>query len=304
VTTSAGSSGGDPVIAAAGDIACDPAAQNFKGGQGSGSSCRQKATSDLLVAAKPAAVLLLGDNQYWCGSLQAFQGSYDASWGRLKSITRPAVGNHEYVTSGSSASFTPTGCNSSNAGAAGYFKYFGSAAAGVNGQGYYSYDVGAWHLIALNAECGFVTGACSASGAQGKWLANDLATHKNRCTLAYWHEPLFSSGGRATSKVLPFWQLLAAAGVDVVLNGHDHIYERFAPQTPGGAANPDGIREFIAGTGGSGHTGIGTAARNSVVRNSSTYGILKLTLHPASYDWSFVPISGGGFTDSGTGTCH
>jgi len=303
VTTAPATSTSDPVIAAAGDIACDPLNPNFKAGAGTSSNCKQKATSDLLAGAGLAAVLPLGDNQYWCGSLAAFQKSYDLSWGRLKSITRPAVGNHEYVTSGSSSSSPTTGCDSSNTNAVGYFKYFGSAGAGVNGKGYYSYDIGRWHLIALNAECG-PAGGCGTTSAQGKWLAADLAAHKNTCTLAYWHEPLFSSGGRASSKVLPFWQLLQPAGVDVVLNGHDHIYERFAPQTSSGAAAANGIREFIVGTGGANHTGLTTTARNSVVRNASTYGVLKLTLHPTSYDWKFVPISGGAFGDSGTGTCH
>ena len=212
---------GDPVVAAAGDIACDPSSSSFNAGNGSSSSCRQKYTSDLLVNAGLSAVLALGDNQYYCGGYQAFLQSYDLSWGRVKSITRPAVGNHEYLTSGG------TGCTSDNQGAAGYFNYFG-AAAGNRGQGYYSYDIGTWHLIALNSNCGDA-GGCSSSSPQGKWLEADLAAHSNFCTLAYWHIPLFSSGGRAASNSKPFWQSLYNHNADLILSGHDHIYERFAP---------------------------------------------------------------------------
>src|SRR5436190_15279541 len=146
--------------------------------------------------------------------------TYDPSWGRVKPITHPAVGNHEYLTSGG------TDCNSANAGAAGYFKYFGSAA-GQQGQGYYSFDIGAWHLIALNSNCGDA-GGCSATSPQGLWLANDLKTHTNFCTLAYWHIPLFSSGGRANHNSLAFWQMLYDNNADLIISAHDHIYERFA----------------------------------------------------------------------------
>jgi hypothetical protein len=288
---------GDPVIAAAGDIACDPATSAFNNGLGTSSSCRQKYTSDLLVSMAPSALLDLGDNQYYCGSDQAFLTSYDLSWGRLKSITHPSVGNHEYLTSGG------TGCTSANAGAAGYFQYFG-AAAGTAGQGYYSFDIGTWHIIALNSNCGNV-GGCGSTSAQYKWLQSDLAAHPNQCTLAYWHIPLFSSGGRANAQSLPFWNLLYASHADIVLNGHDHIYERFAPQTPTGALDPvNGITEFIVGTGGADHTSIATVAANSVVRNASTYGVIKLTLHASSIDWQFVPEAGKTFTDSGTQVCH
>jgi hypothetical protein len=287
----------DPVIAAAGDIACDPTNGNFRGGAGTSGACRQRYVSDLLVGAGLSAVLPLGDNQYDCGGFQAFQQSYDPSWGRVKSITRPAVGNHEYLTSGGG-----TGCDPSNAGAAGYFNYFG-ASAGNPGQGYYSYDIGTWHLIALNSNCSDA-GGCSAGSPQGQWLANDLATHSNSCTLAYWHIPLFSSGGRAAQNSQSFWQALYAAGADVILNGHDHIYERFAPQNPSGQRDDtNGIREFIVGTGGANHTSIASVAGNSEVRDTSTYGVLKLVLHPGSYDWQFVPEAGGSFTDSGTASC-
>ena len=287
----------DPVIAAAGDIACDPTNSSFNGGNGTSGSCRPKYTSDLLVNAGLAAVLALGDNQYYCGGYQAYLQSYDLSWGRVKSITRPSVGNHEYLTSGG------TDCNSANSGAAGYFNYFG-AAAGNPGQGYYSFDIGTWHLIAINSNCSSA-GGCGSSSPQGQWLAADLAAHTNFCTLAYWHIPLFSSGGRASSNTQSIWQTLYNNNVDVVLNGHDHIYERFAPQTPNGTLDTArGIREFIVGSGGANHTSLATIFANSEVRNTDTYGVLKLTLHPTSFDWQFVPEAGKTFTDSGTQNCH
>jgi hypothetical protein len=290
---------GDPVVAAAGDIACDPLDAKYNNGDGTPTYCRQKDVSNLLVGANLAAVLALGDVQYYCGSLAAFNTVYDPTWGRVKSITHPVVGNHEYLTSGGSGS--ATGCDGSNANAAGYFGYFG-AAAGSAAKSYYSFDVGTWHLIALNSNC-TQAGGCSVNSPQGKWLKADLAAHPAQCVLAYWHIPLFSSGGRANSNSLGLWQQLYAAHADVVLDGHDHIYERFAPQTPTGVADPNGIRQFTVGTGGADHTGIAAVAANSVVRNTDTYGVLKLTLHQGSYDWTFVPAVGT-FTDSGSATCH
>lgn len=284
----------DPVIAAAGDIACDPANSNFNSGNGTTNNCRQKSTSNLLVNTGLTAVLDLGDNQYECGGYQAFLKSYDLSWGRVKSITHPSVGNHEYLTSGG------TNCTSN---AAGYFKYFGSAA-GSSGKGYYSFNVGSWHLISLNTQCSQV-GGCGSGSDQYNWLKSDLAANTNKCTLAFWHIPLFSSGGRAGSNSKPFWQLLYNSNADLILNGHDHIYERFAPQNPsGGADSTRGIREFVVGTGGANHTSIDSVAANSQVRNTSTFGVLRVTLHANSYDWKFVPEAGKTFTDSGTGTCH
>ncbi len=284
----------DPVIAAAGDIACDPAASGFNGGLGTSSICRQKYTSDLLVNTGLTAVLDLGDNQYACGGYQAFLESYAPSWGRVKSITHPAVGNHEYITSGG------TDCSTN---AAGYFEYFGSAA-GTQGKGYYSFNIGSWHIIALNSNCGNI-GGCASGSAEYTWLKNDLASHSNLCTLAYWHHPLFSSGGYTTTSVKPFWQLLYTYHADVILNGHAHIYERFALQSPSGAADSShGIREFIVGTGGSNHTSLGTVAANSQVRNATTYGVLRIILHSGSYAWKFVPQSTQSFTDSGSTACH
>jgi acid phosphatase type 7 len=287
----------DPVIAAAGDIACDPADSHFNNGLGTTSNCHQKYTSDLLFNSGLSAILDLGDNQYFCGGYQAFLQSYDPTWGRLKSITHPALGNHEYLTSGG------TDCNINNEGAAGYFSYFGSAA-GTPGQGYYSFDVGAWHIIALNSNCSDA-GGCGSTSAQYKWLQSDLASHTNLCTLAYWHIPYFSSGGRAAANTRAFWQLLYSYNADLILNGHDHIYERFAPQDPVGAADPArGMREFVVGTGGANHTTIASVAANSEVRNIDSFGVLKLTLHPTGYDWHFVHESGESFSDSGSGSCH
>jgi chitodextrinase len=288
----------DPVIATAGDIACDPTNSNFKGGLGSSSSCRMKYTSDLLVNAGLSGVLILGDNQYYCGGYQAFVQSYDLSWGRIKNITYPSVGNHEYLTSGG------TDCNSANTGAAGYYRYFG-AAAGDPAKGYYSFDIGTWHLIALNTQC-TPAGGCGATSAQGKWLRADLAAHSNFCTLAYWHIPLFSSGGRANNNSRSFWDALYAANADLVLTSHDHLYERFGPQRPDGTADAvRGLRSFVVGTGGANHTSFtSTIFANSEVRNDKTFGVLKLTLHPTSYDWQFVPEAGATFADSGNTACH
>ena len=296
VADATATSSGDPVIAAAGDIACDPSSSLFNGGNGTPTNCREKYTSDLLVNAGLAAVLPLGDNQYECGGLTGFQQSYEPSWGRVKAITHPAVGNHEYLGSGG------TGCDSTGH-AGGYFGYFG-AAAGDPTKGYYSYDIGGWHLIALNSQC-TPAGGCSPTSRQGTWLRADLAANPTACTLAYWHIPLFSSGGRASPVYKTFWDALSAANADIVLNGHDHTYERFAPQTPAGVANAArGIREFVVGTGGRNHTGIVSVAANSQVRNTETYGVLELTLHPTSYDWRFVPEAGARFTDSGSQPCH
>ncbi len=290
----------DPVIAAAGDIACDPANATFNGGKGSSTSCHQLYTSNLLVNTGLTAVLDLGDNQYYCGSYTAFLNSYALSWGRVKSITHPTTGNHEYLTSGGTGT---TGCNSTNANAAGYFKYFG-AAAGPAGKGYYSYNIGAWHIISLDSQCTNI-GGCGSNSAEYKWLQTDLAANPAKCTLAYWHIPLFSSGSLASTQTRPFWTLLYNANAEVILNGHEHVYERFAPQNPsGGADSTRGIREFIVGTGGANHTSFSTIAPNSQVRNSTTFGVLRITLHATSYSWQFVPEAGHTFTDSGTTNCH
>ena len=280
----------DPVIAAAGDIACDPADSGFNGGNGASTRCRQKYTSNLLVNAGLAKVLTLGDNQYDSAQLDDFNASYDPSWGRVKSITRPGLGNHEPGS------------------ATGYFDYFNGPGvadgpAGQRGKGYYSFDVGNWHLIALNSNCADV--ACSAGSAQEQWLRADLAAHPSECTLAYWHHPRFSSGHDGDNTFMQdIWKALYEANVDVALVGHSHDYERFAPMDANGALDrTNGIREFVVGTGGAFFTGIGSAKPNSEVRQNTTYGVLKLTLHPTSYDWQFTPEAGASFTDSGSESC-
>jgi Calcineurin-like phosphoesterase len=287
----------DPVVMAAGDIACDPGDRSYNGGKGTGTSCMQLATSNELTTA--AAVLPLGDDQYNHGALSAFDTVYDATWGRYKANTYPASGNHEYDTSG----------------AAGYYTYFGSAASPqdtnctANCKGYYSYDLGAWHLIVLNSECDQV-GGCNAGSPQEQWLKADLTAHATVCTLAYWHRPLFTSGiSLGDSAMHDVWADLYNAHADLVLNGHDHIYERFAPQDPSGNADPtNGITEIIVGTGGANHDSFSsTAANNSVVRDNTTFGVLKLTLHPTSFAWQFLPETARGngtFTDAGSRACR
>jgi Ca2+-binding RTX toxin-like protein len=279
----------EPVIAAAGDVACAP------GKTVTSTKCRHKYTSDLLVGGGLSAVLVLGDAQYDTAKYTSFMSSYDPTWGRVKPITFPAPGNHEYLTSG----------------AKGYFDYFNgvnvlSGRAGDRDKGYYSFDIGAWHLIALNTSDHCSQVACGRGSPQETWLRADLAAHPTSCTLAFWHHPRFNSGhdGNATFMQAIF-QDLYDANVDVVLGGHAHSYERFAPQDPSGKLDRTrGIRQFVVGTGGAFFTGFGTRRPNSEVRNSTTYGVLNLTLHPTSYDWQFVPEPGKSFRDSGSAPCH
>ncbi|MFL5955294.1 MAG: fibronectin type III domain-containing protein [Gaiellaceae bacterium] len=290
--------GTDPVIAAAGDIACDPLDPAFNGGSGTGGHCEQKATSDLLVNANLQAILALGDNQYDCGGAGAFGAAFDPSWGRAKALIHPTIGNHEYQGTSVFGSSDCTG----NASA--YFNYFG-ASAGDPTKGYYSYDIGTWHLISLNSECYAISG-CGAGSPEEAWLKNDLASHPAACTLAYWHKPRFSSGNAGNNTdYQPFWADLYAAGAELVLNGHDHDYERFAPQDPSGNLDAGaGIREFVVGTGGKEHYAFKTTAANSQVGDATTFGVLKLALRPAGYDWVFAPDRSDGFRDSGSGACH
>lgn len=284
-----------PVIVAVGDIACSPHDPHFNGGNGTATACRAASTASLAAAQSPVAVLPLGDEQYYCGLLPDFNASYAKSWGRFNAIAHPVPGNHEYGRQADHGNCAPSH-------AEGYFSYFGSRA-GPSGKGYYSYDIGSWHLIALNSQCEVVS--CGQGSAQETWLKHDLATHTNTCTLAYFHKPLFSSATLAQeSAVAPLWRDLYAAHADLVLNGHAHNYERFAPQTPTGSPSANGIREIVVGTGGVDHGGFTSVRRNSQVRNSSTYGVLKLTLHTDSYSWEFLHIPGASFSDSGTASCH
>jgi acid phosphatase type 7 len=286
----------DPVIAAAGNIACDPTWAQFNGGNGTATDCHQKATSDLLAKSTLAGVLTLGDAQYGCGGYSAYQQAFGPTWGRFLPVIHPTPGNHDYTTTGGS-NCDPTGRG------AGYFGYFG-AAAGRFGRSYYSFDVGKWHIISLDSQCSAV-GGCGAGSAEETWLRADLAAHPARCTLAYWHYPVFSSGGEGSRpEARAFWQDLDSAGADVVLSAHEHDYERFAPQHVDGTASARGIREFIVGTGGRMRHEFKTIRKNSQVRDNNTWGVLELTLHPSSYDWRFVPVAGGGFTDVGSTACH
>jgi 3',5'-cyclic AMP phosphodiesterase CpdA len=236
-----------------------------------------------LLAAIPGTIFTLGDNVYPDGNAAMFNSCYGSTWGRLRSRTRPSPGNHDYLT----------------AGAASYYSYFGSGA-GPRGRGYYSYNLGAWHIVSLNSEV-----AANAGSAQERWLRQDLATNPKRCTLAYWHKPLFSSGSMGASiGVRGLWQALYDRGVEVVLNGHDHDYERFAPQTPTGSANPTrGIREFVVGTGGAPLLPFKKPVANSRFRYNKAHGVLTLTLRDGSYAWKFIAVSGA-VIDAGQSTCH
>ncbi len=243
-----------------------------------------------LLDSQPGLIAALGDNAYESGSAEDFANCYEPTWGRHKARTRPAAGNHEYETPGAS----------------GYFNYFG-AAAGDPGRGYYSYDYGAWHMVVLNSNCAYAGGGCQAGSPQEQWLRTDLAASSAFCTLAYWHHPRFSSSDHGSDATfVPFWQALYDYGADVILVGHDHDYERFAPQTADAVADAArGIREFVVGTGGRSHYPIVRPAEpNSEVRNDNTDGILKLTLRAASYDWEFIPEAGKTFTDTGRMPCH
>jgi hypothetical protein len=263
----------DATFVAAGDIASCT-------GNGDEATAQLLGTSSLVGA--------LGDLAYESGSADEFARCYDPSWGFAKARTRPTPGNHEYLTPG----------------AAGYFGYFG-APAGEPSRGYYSYEYGPWHVVVLNSNCAFV-GGCGPDSEQARWLDADLLAHENACTLAYWHHPLFSSGdGTAEPNVRAFWEILYRWRADVVLGGHAHTYERFAPQTPSGQVDAqNGIREFVIGTGGAPLYGLGPRAANSELVNNRTWGVLRLTLHPTSYAWEFLPAGGGVPLDTGTGPCR
>jgi calcineurin-like phosphoesterase family protein len=277
----------DPLIAAAGDIACDPSSSNFRNGQGTSSACKAKATSDLIRSEPIDAVLALGDNQYQCGGYQAFQESFDPSWGRFKAMIHPALGDNEYETGG-------TDCAPN---AAGYFRYFGAAAG--NARGDYALTLGKWRLIALNAECSHA-GGCGSSSPQGTFLKTQLT--KATCTLVYWHQPYYNGTSRMSSSYKAFWDILYAGNAEVVLNGHLHNYARFAPQDAGGHVDAArGVRQFIVGTGG--RSLFSLDGDRNVETTRKAYGVLELRLHATSYHWAFVNTAGT-VVDSGTANCH
>jgi len=266
--------GGDPVLVGAGDI-------SYCGND------NDEATAELLDNIG-GTVVTLGDNAYTDATSTEYASCYDPTWGRHKARTTPVPGNHEYQT----------------AGAAGYFNYFG-AAAGDPTQGYYDYRLGAWHVIVLNSNCSAI-GGCGAGSPQEQWLRNVLATSQAECTVALFHHPRFSSGSShgSNTEMSAFWQALYDYGADVVLNGHEHLYERFGPQRPDGTADAVyGLREFTVGTGGRSSYPFGTPLPNSEVRGRP-YGVLQLALHDTSYSWDFTPVAGQTFTDSGSTACH
>jgi acid phosphatase type 7 len=263
----------DPVLVGAGDIAtCEDDAD--------------EATA-ALIEDIPGTVFTLGDNVYEVGSAEEYAECYEPGWGRFKDRTYPAVGNHEYFGSDD---------------AAGYFDYFGEAA-GEAGKGWYSYDIGAWHIVVLNSECEFV-GGCDKESEQGQWLTEDLEANATDCMLAYWHTPRFSPGGGFNDSTAYFWQVLYDYDTELILNGHDHFYVRFAPQTPDGALDEaGGIRQITVGTGGAELFGFDSDAENIEARNRFAFGVLKLTLRADQYAWEFISTNGL-FSDSGEADCH
>lgn len=265
------SAAGTPVITAAGDIA-----------RGRTPSRHQRQTARLVRSIDPTAVLTLGDNQYPEGAFEDFEASYDPTWGRFKHITRPVPGNHEYLTHG----------------AAGYFRYFGRRAHRSRG-GFYSFDIGAWHLVAVNSGPG------SISRRQLTWIRRDLRRDDGKCDLAYWHHPRWSSGLDGPDRdMAPLWRLLVRQGVDVVANGHRHQYERFAPLSFGGRVDRrEGIREFVVGTGGASLSGFGDPVRGSQRRIADVFGVLRLGLRQRGYTWAFVGTDGA-VRDRGRHGCH
>ncbi len=264
-------------IVAAGDIA-----QCFNTPAATSAAAKTAA----LVTPQDALALTLGDNTYDYGRPEEFTDCFHPTWGAFKDRIRPAIGNHEYGTPG----------------ADGYFGYFG-AQAGSDRSGYYSFDFGGWHFISLNSMID-----TSPQSEQYLWLAADLANSRDTlCTIAYWHYPMYSSGVRHGSypKMAKFFEALHAAGVDIVLSGDEHFYERFAPQNAAGTLDrARGIRQFVVGTGGAGLYAMGSPLPNSEVRDNSTHGVLRLTLEQGSYSWQFMPVGGGPARDTGVDGCH
>jgi acid phosphatase type 7 len=273
--------GGDreaAVLLAAGDIAeCDH--------QG------DEATARLLADYPNATIATLGDNAYQHGTPEEFARCFAPSWGRYRESMRPATGNHDHATED----------------ARGYHEYFGDRG-GPFDRYYYSYDLGPWHVAVLDSDCWRV-GGCALDEPQAQWFRRDLRRNSARCTLAYWHRPPFSSGRYGdpedTERVRPLWQVAVEGGVDVVLVGHEHSYERFAPMDNAGRADPEGVQLFIVGTGGGNLRSYRrTRLPTTVVRNDDTWGVLRLTLRPDGYDWKFLPVAGKTFSDAGSRACH
>lgn len=290
-------------MAVGGDVACGVTEANYNGGAGTATACHMRQTANLVVGMAPQQAWALGDLQYNSGALSDFNASYGDttySWGRFKSITKPVVGNHEYGTSG----------------AGGYFTYFGDAATPrqpgcrSNCDGYYSFDVtvgtGTWHVAVINSECTRIGGGvgCANPSPQRDWLDADLRAHSSaNCTAVLTHRPRWHSSSFASPDIQPLVDVMDELGVDLLLTGHAHSYERFAPQNKAGQADPNGIREIAVGTGGRDSQGFGTIAANSVIHKNQIFGVMKLTLRPSGYDWAFVPDPATPFADSGSGSC-
>ena len=279
--TSPATADGEPaVLVAAGDVACGPDIEITS------EQCQQEATATQVERLNPDAVLVLGDIAYEQVTPESIK-AYDASWGRFLDRTHAVVGNHEYFGNGPEV----------------YWDYFGDRA-GDRGSGWYSFDVGAWHVVVLNSECSDVD--CDPDGDQLEWLKADLDGNSTRCTLAAFHRPRFSSGDEYgdDESVSGFWQVLQDAGADVVLNGHEHSYERFAPQRDSGRATAEGgMAEFVVGTGGRDLRGFGDPKPNSEVRRNDSFGVLALTLYPDRYDWRFQATDGAD-VDEGSAACR
>lgn len=274
------------VVVAVGDMACSPAATAAAEARNRPKVCRQMAVSDAVLATRPEVLLALGDEQYEEAAPQDW-APYDLSYGRLRSVTHPVPGNHEYLTEGAS----------------GYYGYFG-ARAGPRARGYYSFDLGGWHLIALNSECGDV-GGCGDKSPELVWLRDDLQRHRTRCTLAYWHIPRFSSGQHGDHAAYRFiWRALVERGADVVLAGHDHSYERLARLDAEGRRDDRvGIRSFVVGTGGRNLTSVTGRREGSERVIDDAFGFLQLHLYPDRYAWQFRDIDGA-VLDHGEDQCN
>ena len=294
---------GDPVIAAVGDMACAPADPNFNGGAGTASNCGEAADSAQMQTDPTIDMLLgLGDYQYGCGTPAEFAQSYGPTWGFFNNIIDPTAGNHEYSTKTNSADGTP--CPDPNDAGQDYFAYFGAPARPATA-GEYSFDIGQWHLISLNANCSKTNvGGCAASSPQTEWLQSDLAANRQPCTLAYWHQPRWTANGTNASAYAPWWSVLYAAHVDVVLNGHIHTYARFAQLDPSGNNDPaNGVREVIVGTGGESLVSASPSATPAPLVNYRGFGYLRMVLHPTGYDAQFIAANGA-VKDTFSGTCH
>lgn len=277
-------------VVVAGDIACDPEDEAF---QGTESRCGHRQTAALAAELKPDLVMTTGDNQYEEGELAKYRESWEQSWGRFEDIVRPTPGNHEFRT--------PDG--------AGYFDYFNGEGeqegrAGKRGEGWYSYTVAGWQVLALNSNCDAI-GGCEPDSPQGRWLQAELDSSDARCTLAYWHHPVFSSGQNGSiPSMAGLFDILAAEGAELALAGHDHLYERFAPQDSQGEASETGLRSFVVGTGGKSQYAVEGDAPNSEKIIADRFGVMVLELSGDAARWEWRAVGSTKPTDSGTARCR